>query len=131
MLLVRRDASVFLKLIQCGFELGLNLLGLGLRFPEAGADISENGIDFLEIGGTGAFELQFELAHNSSFSSCFQKLCVCVLRNRVIQNEPVIFGKTFDGEFFVECHNRLEDSIEKTSYCDGMPDRKSYFCSFL
>ena len=93
----RLDSPFFLKLIQRCFESGFYRLGFRLRFAEPGADVSEDGIYFLEIGSTGAFELQFELAHNGSVPRCFQKLRVCVLGNRVIQNEPVIFGKTFDG----------------------------------
>ena len=97
MLFVRFGGPVFLKLIQCGFESGLYRLGLRLRFAEPGADVGKDGIDFLEIARIRTFELGFKLAHNSNVEGRFQKLRVGVFGNRVIQNEPVIFGKTFDG----------------------------------
>ncbi len=87
----------FFNLIQPGFECGLYRDGLRLRFAEPCADVGKDGFDFLEIAGIRTFELQFELAHNSSVSGSFQKLRVCVLRNRMIQNEAVVFRKIFDG----------------------------------
>lgn len=85
-----------LKFIECGFQSRLHRLGLRLRFAEPGADVGEDCIDFLEIGRAGAFELQFELARNSSVSGRFQKLRARVLGNRMFQDESVILGKIFD-----------------------------------